>query len=89
MVLFTGNCLPLSCLSKRSSHEGVAIFARTKRKIWFEVKERAEIADLCAYPLARNTLNPEEPYVPFDIIKNKIYTNDKGEYVGWGLKVFP
>jgi len=48
-----------------------------------------QIADLCAYPLARNILNPEEPYVPFDIIRNKIYANDKGEYVGWGLKVFP
>jgi len=48
-----------------------------------------QIADLCAYPLARNLLNPEEPYVPFTIIKNKIYSNDKGEYLGWGLKVFP
>lgn len=48
-----------------------------------------QIADLCAYPLARNILNPEEPYVPFEIIQKKIYSNDKGEYMGWGLKVFP
>lgn len=48
-----------------------------------------QIADLCAYPLARSILNPNEPYVPFQVIKNKIYSNDKGEYEGWGLKVFP
>ncbi len=48
-----------------------------------------QIADLCAYPLARNILNPDEPYMPFQVIKNKIYCNAKGEYMGWGLKVFP
>ncbi len=48
-----------------------------------------QIADLCAYPLARSILTPDEPYVPFQIIKDKIYCNEKGEYVGWGLKVFP
>jgi hypothetical protein len=48
-----------------------------------------QMADLCAYPLARSILSPEEPYVPFDVIRNKIYANDKGEYMGWGLKVFP
>lgn len=48
-----------------------------------------QIADLCAYPLARNILNPDEPYMPFQVIKNKIYCNEKGEYEGWGLKIFP
>ena len=48
-----------------------------------------QIADLCAYPLARNLLNPDEPYVPFQIIRGKIYSNVKGEYEGWGLKIFP
>ena len=47
------------------------------------------IADLCAYPLARSILNPGEPYIPFEIIRHKIYSNEKGEYEGWGLKVFP
>ena len=37
------------------------------------------IADLCAYPLARYILNPKEPYVPFEVIKSKIYSN-KGQY---------
>jgi hypothetical protein len=69
---------------------------RLKKKIVkFDFKAKRDnntglqVADLCAYPLARNILNPEEPYVPFDIVKNKIYANDKGEFMGWGLKVFP
>lgn len=48
-----------------------------------------QIADLCAYPLARHLLNPKEPYIPFKIIEEKIYCNKKGEYDGWGLKLFP
>ncbi|MDD4531664.1 MAG: DUF3800 domain-containing protein [Candidatus Pacebacteria bacterium] len=48
-----------------------------------------QIADLCAYPLARHILNPSEPYPPFDIIKSKIYCNDGGNFDGYGLKVFP
>ena len=38
-----------------------------------------QITDLCAYPLARDVLNPQEPYIPFEVIKNKIHD----------LKVFP
>jgi len=48
-----------------------------------------QIADLCAYPLARNIINPGEPYVPFQVIQDKIYCNQKGEFEGWGLKIFP
>jgi len=48
-----------------------------------------QIADLCAYPLARHLINPKEPYVPFDIIKDKLYCSPKGQFRGWGLKVFP
>ncbi len=48
-----------------------------------------QIADLSAYPLARHLLNPKEPYPPFDIIRNKIYCDEKGEIWGWGLKLFP
>lgn len=48
-----------------------------------------QIADLCAYPLARHLLNPKEPYIPFKVIEKKIYCNKKGEYEGWGLKIFP
>lgn len=48
-----------------------------------------QIADLCAYPLARHILNSKQPYPPFDIIKAKIYCDGKGNYDGYGFKVFP
>ena len=48
-----------------------------------------QVADLCAYPLARHLLNSEEPYIPFMIIEKKIYCDKEGEYDGWGLKLFP
>lgn len=48
-----------------------------------------QIADLCAYPVARHVLNAEEPYIPFEIIKSKLRHNGSGEVEGYGLKVFP
>jgi hypothetical protein len=48
-----------------------------------------QIADLCAYPLARHLLNPGEPYIPFGVLENKIYCKGKGDYKGYGLKLFP
>jgi len=48
-----------------------------------------QIADLCAYPMARHLLHPKEPYKPYTIIEKKIYHDKKGRYMGWGLKIFP
>lgn len=48
-----------------------------------------QLADLCAYPLARHVINPQEPYIPFKIIKGKIYCDQRGNIDGWGLKMFP
>jgi len=48
-----------------------------------------QLADLCAYPMARHLLNPAEPYIPFQVICDKIYADSKGKYMGWGLKLFP
>jgi len=48
-----------------------------------------QIADLCAYPLAKHILFPEEPYIPFEIIKSKIYCGKNGKFDGYGLKLFP
>ena len=48
-----------------------------------------QIADLSAYPLARHVLSPKEPYIPFHIIKKKLYCDKKGDYDGYGLKFFP
>lgn len=47
-----------------------------------------QLADLCAYPIARHVLLPEEPYPSFEIIKNKI-RNNKGKMEGYGIKIFP
>lgn len=47
-----------------------------------------QIADLCAYPIARHVLFPNEPYPPFDIIEPKIRSGKKG-LEGYGIKVFP
>jgi hypothetical protein len=48
-----------------------------------------QIADLCAYPLARHLIYPDEPYLPFGLLESKIYCRGKREYRGWGLKLFP
>jgi len=48
-----------------------------------------QVADLCAYPLARHILNPQAPSPAFDVIKNKIYCDGNGSFDGYGLKIFP
>lgn len=48
-----------------------------------------QLSDLCAYPLAKHLLSPKVPYIPFDIIRGKIYCDKKGNFRGYGLKLFP
>ena len=48
-----------------------------------------QIADLCAYPIARHVLNSEEPYIPFKIIEGKLRKGSNGRVEGYGLKIFP
>lgn len=48
-----------------------------------------QIADLCAYPIARHVLNSEEPYIPFKIIERKLRRSSDGRVGGYGLKIFP
>lgn len=45
-----------------------------------------QVADLCAYPLARYVLEPRVPYKPFEVIENKMYCDKKGKFEGYGLK---
>lgn len=47
-----------------------------------------QIADLCAYPIARHVLFPKEPYPSFDVVEPKIRKSRKG-IDGFGLKIFP
>lgn len=68
-------------------------FAKRIKEFKFHAKREniagLQVADLCAYPLARFIINPTESYIPFSIIKDKIYSNKDGEFGGWGLKIFP
>jgi hypothetical protein len=48
-----------------------------------------EIADLCAYPIARYVLNNNEPNLAFDVIRSKIRSSSSGSIIGYGVKIFP
>lgn len=47
-----------------------------------------QLADLCAYPVARYVMNNSEPNPAFDIIKPKIRSGARG-FMGYGIKIFP
>lgn len=47
-----------------------------------------QLADLCAYPIARYYLNNNEPNLAYDVIKDKIRRGSKG-VMGYGVKLFP
>ena len=46
-----------------------------------------QLADLIAYPLTRYVLDKRAVNSAFDVIRDKIYSDDKGKL--HGLKVFP
>lgn len=48
-----------------------------------------EIADLCAYPIARHVISNNEPNPAYDVIKSKIRSNGRGQIEGYGIKIFP
>jgi hypothetical protein len=63
-------------------------------KLHFRGKEEntngLQLADLCAYPIARKHLTPLSPQPTFEIIKPKLYCNHyTGNYHGLGIKLFP
>jgi len=45
-----------------------------------------QLADLAAYPIARNVLNPQKQNPAYEIVKKKIY---KGRGSIFGFKIFP
>ncbi len=65
---------------------------RYNQELLFKRKSQNDIglqlADLCAYPIARHVLYPEEPYPAFEIIRSKI-RNNRGKVEGFGIKIFP
>ncbi len=48
-----------------------------------------QMADLCAYPIARKSLSPEKRQPTFELIEEKFFCNWYGSYKGVGLKTFP
>ena len=49
-----------------------------------------QLSDLVAYPLATKILFPERENLAFRVIDPKIYRQfPKGDYLGYGLKIFP
>jgi Protein of unknown function (DUF3800) len=64
-----------------------------KRKIKFMPKKHnstgLQFADLVAYPIARNVINPTQGNRAYDIIKQKFRKGDNMKIDGYGLKIFP
>lgn len=48
-----------------------------------------QLADLCAYPIARKILSPKTPQPTYDLFEDKIFTWYDGRKKGFGLKFFP
>jgi len=66
--------------------------ARIKQFKFFNKRDNdvgLQISDLCAYPMARYLLNTKEPNASFEIIQDKIYSNNSKRFRGSGLKMFP
>ncbi len=80
-------------LDNGSSHITPDRFKKRLKKIEFKKKKEndcgLQMADLCAYPVARHIINPKEPYPAYDIVEKKFRKNSSGSFVGYGLKIFP
>lgn len=48
-----------------------------------------QIADLCAYPIARHILYPNISYPAYEVVEKKIRRGGNGDINGYGLKIFP
>jgi hypothetical protein len=80
-------------LDNGSSHITPERFKKRFEKMEFRRKKEndcgLQIADLCAYPVARHIINPSEPYPPYDIVEKKLRKRGDGSSAGYGLKLFP
>jgi hypothetical protein len=48
-----------------------------------------QLADLIARPLGIKVLRPDQKNRAYELIERKLYRNEKGEVMGWGLQCFP
>lgn len=80
-------------LDKGSGHITPNRFKKRFERMEFRRKREndcgLQIADLCAYPVARHLINPDDPYPPYDIVEKKFRRGNNGSFMGYGLKIFP
>lgn len=80
-------------LDNGSSHITPDRFKKRFEKMEFKKKKEndcgLQIADLCAYPVARHMINPNEPYPAYNIVEKKFRKSGTGSFIGYGLKIFP
>jgi hypothetical protein len=80
-------------LDNGSGHITPARFKSRLEKMEFRRKKEndcgLQVADLCAYPVARHIINPNEPYPAYDIVEKKFRKSGLGSILGYGLKIFP
>jgi hypothetical protein len=80
-------------IDKGSQHITPERFKKRFEKMEFKKKKEndcgLQIADLCAYPVARHIINPKEPYPTYDIVEKKFRKSKAGSFAGYGLKIFP
>lgn len=80
-------------LDKGSGHITPNRFKKRFERMEFRRKREndcgLQIADLCAYPVARHLINPSDPYPPYDIVEKKFRRGNNGSFIGYGLKIFP
>ena len=48
-----------------------------------------QLADLCAYPIARHVIAPKILNESYEIIKTKIRSSRSGKVENYGIKIFP
>ena len=51
--------------------------------------EGLQLADLVARPIGLRVLRPQQANQAWDVVSGKLLTNARGEFQGYGLKVFP
>jgi hypothetical protein len=81
-ILYRGTGQVTSDRLRRTYEEGLIV--RKKR----DNDCGLQLADLCAYPIAKHIINNSEPNPAFDVIKPKIRQGARG-YIGYGIKIFP
>lgn len=76
-----------SYVTKQRFDERLVSTMQIRRKNDYEIG--IELADLCAYPIAKHILDSNSDGKFYEHISKKIRANNKGIVKGYGIKVFP